>query len=355
MSRTAHPHPPPCDVPDGDGMRLTGQQLPLPASRNWCSFLQHQAGRGVQQDGPITNGICDYDDLTDTKEVSLRDAMDGETESDFDSDDEYSEDLDLEVGVAVMVSGEREQPLMQRERKRRVPLSSSAPQTSSRLLPTRRQMGHLRILALCVVCWFLLWFIPIKHTGLYMNPFTSPGNVAWSCGLNRGVALTYDDGPSIYSNELLDILSEKNVKVTFFLVGSRVLEHGDVVRRMVAEGHAIGSHSWSYQNLSALIDPISPDFNPKMLRDEVIKAEDAIKNVTGARPYLFRPPYGAISREIQNYLSDMGYTIVLWNVGCVNWSFDKHDTEHTAYLNGMPDAGELRRSEIDSVLWFSRI
>ncbi|KAJ3096664.1 hypothetical protein HDU97_005694 [Phlyctochytrium planicorne] len=171
------------------------------------------------------------------------------------------------------------------------------------------------------------------------NPYSAPGDVVYSCNLERKVALTFDDGPSIYTHELLDVLKNENVTATFFVVASKIAEYKDVFIRMVSEGHTIGSHTWSHQNLSSLMDRGNVKYNPERAREEIVKAENIIKDITGERPYLFRPPYGAINKEVRDILAERLYTIVLWNVGCIDWYFHDGDIELKAHLSGMPDSG----------------
>jgi peptidoglycan/xylan/chitin deacetylase (PgdA/CDA1 family) len=64
------------------------------------------------------------------------------------------------------------------------------------------------------------------------------------------VALTFDDGPSVYTAAVLRILEDEHVNATFFLVGGLVGPHADLVRRMLRDGDAVGNHSWSHPNLS---------------------------------------------------------------------------------------------------------
>ncbi len=124
------------------------------------------------------------------------------------------------------------------------------------------------------------------------------------------VALTFDDGPdAVYTAQILDILKEKNVPAAFFLVGSNIMKNPDVVRRMVDEGHEIGSHTFTHVH----IDQVS-NYRSQL---ELSATQRLIVGTTGRRTVLFRTPYGrgqgpAISQHAHPMMvvSDQGYVIV---------------------------------------------
>jgi len=173
--------------------------------------------------------------------------------------------------------------------------------------------------------------------------FTSAQSVHWGCNsLSREVALTFDDGPGDYTEDLLDILKENGVRATFFVVGLRgASKYPETIQRMIREGHNVGSHTWTHANLTGLLDPNSAIYNPKQFEDEIIQNEELLISLTGKRPIFFRPPYGAINKDIVKYLKNRGYTIILWNSGCIDWYFQDHELENKAYLAGMADTGGL--------------
>jgi peptidoglycan/xylan/chitin deacetylase (PgdA/CDA1 family) len=125
------------------------------------------------------------------------------------------------------------------------------------------------------------------------------------------VALTFDDGPFIYTMELLELLAVNNVKATFFLVGNNVGKgqinrpasgYPSIVQRMLADGHHIGSHSWSHQDMNAL--------SVEQRRQQVIKNEIAIASIIGAVPTYFRPPFARCNGDCYNELGALGYHVV---------------------------------------------
>jgi peptidoglycan/xylan/chitin deacetylase (PgdA/CDA1 family) len=78
------------------------------------------------------------------------------------------------------------------------------------------------------------------------------------------------------------------------------------------------------------------------LEQEVVGNEEVIMNLTGLRPRLLRPPYGAVSVDVLKYMGQRGYEgVVMWSGGCINWFFHDYQKELPVYINGMADAGAL--------------
>jgi peptidoglycan/xylan/chitin deacetylase (PgdA/CDA1 family) len=127
------------------------------------------------------------------------------------------------------------------------------------------------------------------------------------------IAMTFDDGPSAtLTPKLLDILAAHHMKVTFFVLGEMVAEHPEILARAAREGHEIASHSWSHPNLAKM--------SQESVRSQLQRTDDEIKNVTGKRPTLFRPPYGSITERQKKWIHDQyGYDIILWDVDPLDW------------------------------------
>ncbi len=127
------------------------------------------------------------------------------------------------------------------------------------------------------------------------------------------IAMTFDDGPSSETTpRLLEILKQRNIKVTFFLIGENVASNPDIVRRILADGHEIGNHSWTHPQLSRLSDD--------RVTAEINKTQDAIKDASGFTPTLLRPPYGAITTRQREWIeSQFGLNIILWSVDPFDW------------------------------------
>jgi peptidoglycan/xylan/chitin deacetylase (PgdA/CDA1 family) len=126
------------------------------------------------------------------------------------------------------------------------------------------------------------------------------------------VALTFDDGPFKVTGDILDILKAYNVKATFFLVGQQVKKFPDLAKRILAEGHEIGNHSYSHKNLLKLTAAAQ--------HTEIDSGADEIEEVTGYRPILFRPPYNKFNNAIIDYVNSEGVTLVEYDDDPQDWS-----------------------------------
>src|SRR5436309_3050633 len=127
------------------------------------------------------------------------------------------------------------------------------------------------------------------------------------------IAMSFDDGPSAtLTPKLLDLLAARHIKATFFVIGENVMEHPEIVARAAREGHEIGNHSWSHPNLAKM--------SQESVRSQLQRTDDAIKNATGERPTLMRPPYGSITDREKHWIHDeFGYRIILWEVDPYDW------------------------------------
>src|ERR1700736_4871385 len=102
------------------------------------------------------------------------------------------------------------------------------------------------------------------------------------------IAMTFDDGPSPETTpRLLDILKQRNIKATFFMIGQNAERNPEIVKRILVEGHEIGNHSWTHPQLAKLSDD--------RVTEEITKTQNAIKSAAGYTPTLLRPPYGSIT------------------------------------------------------------
>lgn len=131
------------------------------------------------------------------------------------------------------------------------------------------------------------------------------------CGIPGKVALTFDDGPYIYTSAMLDVLKDKGVKATFFLAGNNggkgqindpKTGYPALIQRMYNEGHQIGSHTWSHADLSTL--------TRSQRYDQVVKNEIALTDILGFFPTYLRPPYESCNADCLNDLSALGYHVV---------------------------------------------
>lgn len=122
------------------------------------------------------------------------------------------------------------------------------------------------------------------------------------------VALTFDDGPSVFTNGLLDLLKERNVRATFFVLGQSARVQPETIARMKAEGHQIGNHTWDHSNLTQLSDAL--------IQEQIEQTDNLIIKLTGEPTQLLRPPYGAYDEYV---MSVAQLPIILWSVDPLDW------------------------------------
>jgi peptidoglycan/xylan/chitin deacetylase (PgdA/CDA1 family) len=125
--------------------------------------------------------------------------------------------------------------------------------------------------------------------------------------------MTFDDGPSEkLTPELLDLLAAHHIHATFFVIGTNVVAHAEILQRAVREGHEIGNHSWSHPAFAKMSDD--------RVRAELRKTDDAIRDAIGTRPVLMRPPYGSITARQKQWIhAEFGYRTILWDVDPLDW------------------------------------
>jgi peptidoglycan/xylan/chitin deacetylase (PgdA/CDA1 family) len=126
------------------------------------------------------------------------------------------------------------------------------------------------------------------------------------------LALTFDDGPNAHwTPRLLDILANHAVKATFFMLGSRAAAEPTLARRIIAEGHLLGNHSWSHLNLALT--------SAARVREELHVSMQTIEKISGQPVKFFRPPFGARRPMVLRAAREMGMTPVLWNAMTSDW------------------------------------
>ncbi|WP_018752797.1 polysaccharide deacetylase family protein [Paenibacillus sanguinis] len=128
----------------------------------------------------------------------------------------------------------------------------------------------------------------------------------------KQIALTFDDGPDPrFTPQILEILSQKGTRATFFVVGARAKKFPALLERMHREGHLIGNHSFNH-----------PSFRKQTVKQfarEIERTEQVVSRTVGYRPKLIRPPYGEINEEQVKWAKANGYKIVNWNVDSLDW------------------------------------
>jgi peptidoglycan/xylan/chitin deacetylase (PgdA/CDA1 family) len=164
--------------------------------------------------------------------------------------------------------------------------------------------------------------VVVASVALLWYACSVPSSQVFGPALIRGpadggrIALTFDDGPaSPFTEQILDILRDQQVPATFFVCGRNAERCPELLRRISAEGHAIGNHTYSH-------------FFPYLmtrtqLAEEIDRAQVVIEKVTGQRPVLFRPPYGARWFGLYPVLRERGLKVVQWSDTGYDWKADE--------------------------------
>lgn len=122
------------------------------------------------------------------------------------------------------------------------------------------------------------------------------------------IALTFDDGPDPeLTPPLLDLLGERGIKATFYVIGRNAQRHPEIVRRAFDEGHEIGNHTWSHRFLTTQ--------RTRSIVEELVKTDDVVSGIIGESPATLRPPYGAVTPSLAAWARhQFGYETMLWSV-----------------------------------------
>jgi peptidoglycan-N-acetylglucosamine deacetylase len=132
------------------------------------------------------------------------------------------------------------------------------------------------------------------------------------------IALTFDDGPSQWTGQVLQLLDEHDARATFFLIGQRVRERPDDVRRILEAGHEVGSHTMTHPRLT--------DIGDEEVRKEIQDGVDAVAEVTGERPRLFRAPGFHADERVLRIIAELELDPVFADIDPQDWrpGLDSH-------------------------------
>lgn len=144
-----------------------------------------------------------------------------------------------------------------------------------------------------------------------------------SCAVVKCVALTFDDGPSPFTDRLLQILKDNDAKATFFLIGNKVAANPAAAKRIAEAGMEIGSHTWEHPNMTTI-----PEAD---IAGQFSRANDAIKAATGRTPTLYRPAGGLSNAAVRQTAAKYGQAEILWDVIPFDWANDSN-TAATRYM-----------------------
>lgn len=140
------------------------------------------------------------------------------------------------------------------------------------------------------------------------------------------IALTFDDGPSYYTEQILKLLEKEEVTATFFLIGNKINRYQETVQTMLKNGNEIGNHSFSHKWLTKLDDDD--------LQEEITLTQDTIKKLTGFTPRVFRPTYGAVNDDLKHQVN---LTPIMWTVDSSDWKIKNANTIANRVLESCQD------------------
>lgn len=129
-----------------------------------------------------------------------------------------------------------------------------------------------------------------------------------NCAVAKCVALTYDDGPSNNTYDLLDKLEAAKAPATFFYIGNQIDRYSDAVKRAVKDGIVIGNHTWTH--------PVMTGLSEASQQTQVDRTSREIQLAGAPKPTLMRPPYGDFDSATKN----LGYPLIIWDVDTRDWS-----------------------------------
>lgn len=141
------------------------------------------------------------------------------------------------------------------------------------------------------------------------------------------VALTFDDGPSSFTEEIVDLLQKYNYNATFFVLGNKLnLNYKDILKKSIKNGNEIGVHGYSHRSFTKM--------RQATMEEEITKTKKYIKNLTGYESTLVRPPYGNITKTIKNY--NLG-PYILWNNDTLDWKLRDANKISSRLINSIED------------------
>jgi peptidoglycan/xylan/chitin deacetylase (PgdA/CDA1 family) len=140
------------------------------------------------------------------------------------------------------------------------------------------------------------------------TPSAGAGFERIPCDLVPCMALTLDDGPSTLTPQFLDVLRDEQSAATFFMLGQNAQQHPDTVRRVAAEGHQIGNHTWSHPYLTDLTD--------EQIEDQLGRTAALLRTLSGQPVRTFRPPGGFVDADVIEIAAEPA---ILWSVDTRDW------------------------------------
>lgn len=170
------------------------------------------------------------------------------------------------------------------------------------LVISKRKMGFVTIITIIASLLIYVWNVQI------MPSFARSGTYFMVHTEQKVVALTFDDGPDpAFTKPILDILKQKQVKATFFVLGENAHQNPSLLSRMIQEGHEIGNHSYTHY------------YNQNKMVEETKQTDEIVYKETGMHTHFYRPPGGYASKNLIEAIKNKGYIFTLWSIDSKDW------------------------------------
>ena len=153
----------------------------------------------------------------------------------------------------------------------------------------------------------------------------------------KTIALTFDDGPSSFTDRLLDCLEANNAKATFFMVGKEILSFPDEVKRMKALGCELGNHTYDHTDLATL--------SASDISSEISRVDQELVNLTGQGATVVRPPYGSVNDTVK---ATVGTPMILWSIDTLDWKTQDVQSTVEEVMNNVQDGSIILMHDIYS-------
>lgn len=151
-------------------------------------------------------------------------------------------------------------------------------------------------------------------------------NAKWLLGDDKKICLTFDEGyENGYTPQILDTLKEKKVKAIFFVTYDFASQNPDLIKRMIAEGHIVGNHSYRHYSMDEVSDDVA--------KEEVTYLHKYIKDKFNYTMSYFRFPKGEFSERSLQIVKDLGYKSVFWSFAYADWDPDNQTEENQAFTH----------------------
>ncbi len=175
------------------------------------------------------------------------------------------------------------------------------------IILNKKNLLLILILVLLVVAFLIsLKTISINTMNYYDPIYSGDANdkeIAFACNVVWG---------NEYLPEILRILKENNIEITFFIGGDWAEKYPDELKTIYSAGHELGNHGQNHKKQSQL--------NIEQNKQEILKAEEAIKNATGVKTLLFAPPYGDVNDTVSDSAEALGYKVIMWSIDTIDWN-----------------------------------